>query len=271
MDNMLIVAIFCGLWYAFAGWRPCYLTHNIWLFPLTSALPIGILMGDVPGAMILGSAIGMLYVGLVAPGSEIPADQSSAGLVGVAIGLAIGADTGTAIAIAVPIGAMGVFLNTLRRLINAKVVHMADKHAANGNAKGIRNCALWWPLLVNFVTKFPIMFVMIYFGTDVIDGLLKILPDWIMNGLSVAGGMMPAIGFAILINVIAKRSILPFYFLGFFVVEIFSVSALQLACLGVPMVVAVVLMSKDAEENTVKRALQSSRGSMDDNDDDDDE
>ena len=44
--------------------------------------------------------------------------------------------------------------------------------------------------------------------------------------------MMPAIGFAILINVIAKRSILPFYFLGFFVVEIFSVSALQLACLG---------------------------------------
>ena len=120
---------------------------------------------------------------------------------------------------------------------------MADKHAANGNAKGIRNCALWWPLLVNFVTKFPIMFVMIYFGTDVIDGLLKILPDWIMNGLSVAGGMMPAIGFAILINVIAKRSILPFYFLGFFV----------------------------AEENTVKRALQSSRGSMDDDDDDDDE
>ena len=87
--------------------------------------------------------------------------------------------------------------------------------------------------------------------------------------LSKFGKDFPAIGFAILINVIAKRSILPFYFLGFFVVEIFSVSALQLACLGVPMVVAVVLMSKDAEENTVKRALQSSRGSMDDDDDDD--
>ena len=123
-------------------------------------------------------------------------------------------------------------------------------------------------MLVNFVTKFPIMFVMVYFGTDVIDKLLKVLPDWIMNGLSVAGGMMPAIGFAILINVIAKRSILPFYFLGFFVVEIFGVSALQLACLGIPMVVAVVLMSKDAEEATVKRALQIGHGNMDDDDDD---
>lgn len=65
--NMLGVAIFCGLYYAFAGWRPLYLTHSIWLFPLTSALPIGLLMGDVKGAMILGAAISMLYVGLIAP------------------------------------------------------------------------------------------------------------------------------------------------------------------------------------------------------------
>lgn len=266
--NMLAVAIFCGLWYTFAGWRPCYLTHNIWLSPLVSALPIGILMGDVPGAMILGSAIGMLYVGLVAPGSEIPADQSSAGLVGVAIGLAIGADTGTAIALAVPIGSMGVFLNTLRRILNARVAHMADKHALNGNVKGIRNCAIWWPLFINFITKFPIMFIMIYFGTDVIEALLKIVPQWIMSGLSVAGGMMPAIGFAILINVIAKRSIMPFFFLGFFVVKIFGCSALQLACLGIPMAVAIVLLTKDSEDTTVKRALQTCGAGNSDDDDD---
>lgn len=73
--NMLGVAIFCGLYYAFAGWRPLYLTHSIWLFPLTSALPIGLLMGDVKGAMILGAAISMLYVGLIAPGAEISAGR----------------------------------------------------------------------------------------------------------------------------------------------------------------------------------------------------
>ena len=36
------------------------------------------------------------------------------------------------------------------------------------------------------------------------------------------------------------------------------------------MIVAVVLMSKEAEENTVKRALQSGCGSMASDDDDDD-
>jgi len=239
----------------------------MWLFPLTSALPIGILMGDVPGAMILGSAISMIYVGLVAPGAEISADQSSAGLIGVAVGLAVGADTGTALAIAVPFGVLGVFLNTLRRLLNGYVVHLADRHAANGNTKGITNCALWWPLLINFVTKFPLMFIAVYFGAEVIENILAILPNWVIKGLSVAGGMMPAIGFAILINVIAKKSILPFFFLGFFIVKIFGCSTLQLACLGVPLAFVIIMMTKDAEDATLRKALQTG-AAMDDDDDD---
>lgn len=264
MNNMLGIAIFCGLYYVFAGWRPCYLTHSIWLFPLTSALPIGIIMGNVPGAMVLGAAISMLYVGLIAPGSEISADASSAGLVGVTMGLAIGADTGTAVAIAVPFGVLGVFLNTLRRILNAKLAHMADGYALEGNVAGIRNCAIWWPLFVNFITKFPFMFAAIYFGTGVVDNFISILPVWVMKGFSAAGGMMPAIGFAILINIISTKSIIPFFFLGFFVVKIFGCSALQLACIGVPMAIAIILMGKDAEEATMKRVLLSSGVNDDD-------
>lgn len=99
---------------------------------------------------------------------------------------------------------LGVFLNTLRRIINARFAHMADKYALEGNTKGIRNCAIWWPLAMNIVTKFPFMFVAVYYGTTVIDKLVDVLPAWVMTGFSVAGGMMPAIGFAILINVIGQ-------------------------------------------------------------------
>lgn len=271
MGNTFIVALFCGLWYTFAGWRFCYLTHNMWLFPLTSALPLGLLMGNVSGAMVLGSAISMLYIGLVAPGAEIPADSCAAGLVGVAIGLAVGADVGTAISIAVPFGVLGVFMNTLRRMLNARAAHMADKYALKADEKGIRNCAIWWPLFVNFITKFPLMFVTIYFGTGVVDAVLDILPDWVMRGFSVAGGMMPAIGFAVLINIISTRSIMPFFFLGFFIVSIFGCSTLELACLGIPIAVAIVFMSRDAEEATLKRSLMAVNPVNDDDDDDDDE
>lgn len=246
---MLGVALFAGIWYSIAGWRPGYSTHEIWMFPLFCALPIGLIMGDVSGAMIIGCAISMMYVGMVAPGSEMPADMSLAGLIGIPIALSIGADTGTAIAIAVPFGVLGVFLNQIRRIINANFAHMADKCALKGDTRGITSCAMWYPLIMNFVTKFPFAFIGVYYGSTVIENLLAILPEWVLNGLSVAGGVMPAIGFAVLIRILSDRkSIFPFFFLGFFLVQFFEVSSIAAACFGIPIAVIIVLMQKDIQE-----------------------
>ena len=264
---MLGVALFSGIWYAIAGWRPGYSTHEIWMFPLFSALPIGLIMGDVPGAMVIGCAISIMYGGMVAPGSEMPADMSLAGLIGIPIALSIGADTGTAIAIAVPFGVLGVFLNQIRRIINAKFAHMADKCALKGDTKGIANCAMWYPLIMNLVTKFPFAFIGVYFGSTVIEKLLEVLPDWILNGLSVAGGVMPAIGFAVLIGILSERkSIFPFFFLGFFLVQFFGVSSIAAACFGVPIAVIIVLIQKDSQEEIMVQVKAAS--SVDDDDDD---
>lgn len=46
--------------------------------PLVSGLVIGIIMGDVLTGIILGGAIQMLYIGLVTPGSAMPADVNFA-------------------------------------------------------------------------------------------------------------------------------------------------------------------------------------------------
>ena len=261
---MLSVALFAGIWYSIAGWRPGYSTHEIWMFPLFVALPIGLLMGDVRQAMIIGCAISMMYVGLVAPGSEMPADMSLAGLIGIPIALSIGADTGTAIAIAVPFGVLGVFLNQLRRIINANFAHRADRFAAEGNTKEIARCAILYPLLMNIVLKFPPAFIGVYFGAEVVDRFIKILPQWILNGLSVAGGVMPAIGFAVLIRMIAKRSIFAFFFVGYFLVQFFHVSTIAAACFGIPVAVIIVLMQKDLQDEVTAKAVS---GSMSDDDD----
>lgn len=269
MDNMFWVAVFCGFWYGFSGWRPGYSTHEIWIFPLMPALPIGLLMGDLSNALIIGCAISMMYVGLVAPGSEMPADMSLAGLIGIPLALAIGADTGTAISIAVPFGVLGVFLNQLRRIINCHLARMSDKYALQGNTKGITACAIWWPLVINMVTKFPFAFAAVYFGADVVQAVIDMLPAFVMNGLSAAGGLMPAIGFAVLIRLIATPSIFPFFFIGFFLVKIFAVSSIQAACIGIPMAIIIVLMSKESQDETVRRAVTLAGISTDDDDDDD--
>ncbi len=261
---MFYVALFAGLWYTFAGWRPGYSTHEIWMFPLMVALPIGLIMGNVPGAMILGSAIGMLYVGMVAPGSETPADMSLAGLIGISIGLSINADPGTAIMIAVPFGILGVFLNQIRRTINAKFAHMADKHALSCDEKGIARCAILYPLIMNFVLKFPPAFVTVYYGAAVVEKFIAMLPGWMLNGIAVAGGVLPAIGFAIIISMIGKRSIFPFFFLGFFLVQYFHVSTIAAACFGVPIAVIIVLLTKESQDEVIASTNKVDADSSDD-------
>lgn len=264
---MLGVALFCGLWYTFAGWRPGYSTHEIWMFPLCVALPIGLIMGDLQQAIIIGCAISAMYVGLVAPGSEMPADMSLAGLIGIPIALSLGADTGTAITIAVPFGVLGVFLNQIRRILNGRWANMADKSALAADTAGIGRSAILYPLLMNFVLKFPPAFIAVYFGTSVAQKLIDILPKFVLNGLSVAGGVMPAIGFAVLIRLISTKSNFGFFLIGFFVIKIFSISSIQAACIGIPMAVIIVLMTKEQEDATLKKMKALPAGAADDDDD----
>ena len=44
------------------------------------------------------------------------------------------------------------------------------------------------------------------------SGILKFIPEWLMNGLANAGGMLPALGFALTLVVMGKKQYLPFSF-----------------------------------------------------------
>ena len=46
--------------------------------PLVSGMVIGIILGDVQTGIIMGAAIQMLYIGLVTPGGDMPADVNFA-------------------------------------------------------------------------------------------------------------------------------------------------------------------------------------------------
>lgn len=265
--NMLPVALFCGLWYAITGWRPGYGTHSMFMEPLFCALPIGILMGNVPQAMILGAAIGMMYVGMIAPGSELPSDKALAGIVGVSIGLAINADPATAVLLAVPFGVFGTFLNTLRRLINGKFVHQADACAVKCDTKGIARNGILYPLIMNLVTKGPVAFIIVYFGADVAQALIEKFPAWVMHGMSVAGGVLPAIGFGLLLMIMGRPAIFPFFFLGFFFVKYFSLSTTAAVCFGLPIAIIIVLMMKESQDETLGKAQKLITVTSDDDDD----
>ncbi|WHH60519.1 PTS sugar transporter subunit IIC [Petroclostridium sp. X23] len=257
----LSVALVTALWFWFFAGAPGYTLHYVFKQPLVIALPIGILMGDIPKALIIGAAIELVYVGMVAAGANLPADECLAGVLAIPMAMKLGVDPSTAVVLAVPFGVLGVFLDQLRRTVNAAFVHRADKLALDADLKGIARQALIWPMAIGFVMRFPPVFIANLFGADVLEGLLKALPAWVIHGISVTGGLLPALGFAIILFVIGKKSLMPFFFIGFFAVQFLGISTMAAAVFGICMAILITVFKREAlaeAKKSMREELQNS-------------
>lgn len=231
--NNLGLAIAMGIIYWISNNAVGYTLWAVLGRPLFLALPIGLLYGDVPTAMMVGASIQAMYIVLIAPGMQIPADPALATCIALPLVLKAGISPEVAVTIAVPFGVLGVFLDQIRRTANGMFNRMADRYAEESNIRGIILAASAYPLLLSFPIRFIPVFLANYFGEAAVQGLLNSIPEWLMHAFEVAGGVLPAIGFAIAIMVIGKKKLLPFFILGFFLVQYSSISVMGAAIFGI--------------------------------------
>lgn len=232
MQSVLLMAIVSGLWYWFSAGLAGYTLFSMLKSPTFIGFSLGLLWGDPVTGIIAGGSIEVVYLGLVAPGGNIPSDKALAALIAVPLVLMSDMSVELAVSVAVPVGAIGVLINNVRRYANAIFVHKADELALEGDVKGIWKNATLWPLALGFVMRFPIVFIANYFGADLINKLLTIIPEWFLHGMTVMGGVLPALGFATTIFMIGKREYMPLFFLGFFIVKYSGLTTVGAAIFG---------------------------------------
>ncbi len=210
------------IWYGFSIMR----------MPLCIAPFIGLIFGDIPTALQVGATLQMIYIGSIAPGGNPPADESLASCIAIPIALTAGIDPTVAISLAIPLGLLGVVLENVRKTLNTFFVHMADKYAAEGNVRGLQLSATLYPILLAFPMRFIPVFIACLFGPEAIQAFVNMLPEWITHGLSAAGNILPALGFAITMIVIGKKQYLPLFVIGFFIVAYTGLSTVGIAIFG---------------------------------------
>lgn len=212
------------------------------------AIPFGIIAGDLPQAMIIAASIQMVYLGLVGNGGNLPADECLAGVVAIPIALATHMDPGAAVVLAMPFGLIGVLQDQLRRIVNSVFIHRADKIAEDGKIKEIERCATLYPVILGFFLRFPIVFAINYAGADLVKSILDSMPEWITHGLSAAGGILPAMGFAITIYIIGKKQYLPFFVIAFFLVQYLEINVMAAAIFGTCIALLMVFLKRENRE-----------------------
>ncbi|MDM8927966.1 PTS sugar transporter subunit IIC, partial [Escherichia coli] len=74
-----------------------------------------------------------------------------------------------------------------------------------------------------------VAFLAVYYGTQAADFIIRYLPEKVIDGMAIAGKMMPAVGFAMLLRTMFNVKLLPHFFIGFILTTYFKLPIIAVA------------------------------------------
>lgn len=228
---MFMKALFVAIWAGIAGIDMFNgLTHIH--RPLVTGMVVGLILGDLQTGLITGATLEFIWMGAVPLAGAQPPNVVIGGVIGTAFAILTKADPQVAVGIAVPFAVAAQGAVTLIFTAFSPVMHKADKFAAEADTKGIEKINYLGMLMI-FIFYAVIAFLPVYFGAESAQMIVDLMPTWLIDGLGVAGGMMPAIGFAMLLKIMLKKEYIPFLIVGFVSVAYFELPILGVTLIGV--------------------------------------
>lgn len=199
--------------------------------PLVTGLVVGCILGDVQTGLITGATLELVAMGMVPLAGAQPPNMVIGGVIGVSFAIISKLQPEAAVAIAIPFAIAAQGCVTLIFTAFSPLMHKADRWADECNTNAI--CLLNYAGMLTHGSFFALVtFLPIYFGASSAQAIVESVPAWILGGLGVAGGMMPAIGFAMLLKIMLKKEYVAFLLAGFILVTYFKISILGLAVLA---------------------------------------
>lgn len=214
--------------------------------PLVACTLIGLVTGNLEAGIVLGGTLQMIALGWANIGAAVAPDAALASVAS-AIILVLGGQgvrgVPSAIAIAVPLAVAGLFLTMIVRTIAVPIVHLMDAAAEEGN---IRKVEMWHIIAVclqGIRIAIPAG-ALLFIPAQTVQSFLESMPSWLTDGMAIGGGMVVAVGYALVINMMATKEVWPFFVIGFVVAAITQLTLIALGALGVALALIYLNLSK---------------------------
>lgn len=228
---MIVQAILLGL-IAFIGKCDLATGTNMIQRPIVLGPLVGLVLGDLQAGITIGATLELFFLGSVSVGAYIPPNVIVGGVLGTAFAISTGQGTEAAITLAMPIALIAQAVdNVLFSLVRPLLAQMADRYAAKGNAKAV--CVIH--MCTGFLTcsiLFLLTFLGFAIGSSKMEAFLNLIPAVVTDGLSIATGLLPALGFAMLARMIMNKNVVPYFFLGFVLSAYFGIPMVSIAIIG---------------------------------------
>lgn len=214
------------------------------LVPLT-----GLCLGNLEMGLILGAELELVFLGVVSIGGATPADVNMGSVLASAFAISMSQGTDVALALAFPIGILLQMVKMLIYFFRATTMHKVEEYAKDAEFEKITwmhfgHCAI-------YVTAYGLIaFCSLVFGAEAINGIVANIPSVIMEGLSVVSNMLPAVGFALLLNMLWDKKLCVFLLFGFVLASYLALPVLAVSIIALTIGVVMIVQDKSNLQRT---------------------
>lgn len=232
--------------------------------PLIACTLTGLILGDMTTGIIIGGTLEMIALGWMNIGAAMAPDAALASVISTILVIAGHQSVGAGIAIAMPLAAAGQVLTIICRTITVVFQHKADSYAEEGNLRGIDICHLGALGIQALRVAIPSTLVAMYIGTGAVQSMLDAIPPVITGGLQVAGGFIVVVGYAMVINMMGAKYLMPFFFLGFVVAAFTTFNLVALGVIGLVCAIVYIQLNPKYQQAAAAPAAAAAGSDSDD-------
>ncbi len=200
--------------------------------PLVLAPLVGLALGDWQQGILIGGTLELIFMGNIKIGAAIPPDVITGGVLGTAFAILSGKGTAIALALAIPISILAEMLLSALFVARSALNKKFMSYAEQGEYRNVQRLhilsGITKPLLMGVLT-----FLSLQLGAGAMKSFLDLIPAWVNTGLQVAGNMLPALGFALLMNLMFRKNVAPYFFLGFLLAAYLKLPVIAIGGIGV--------------------------------------
>ena len=217
--------------------------------PTMAGFFAGLILGDVKTGLIVGGTLNLLVLGVGNFGGASIPDYMTGALLGTAFAIESGKGAEFGVTLAIPIGLLMIQLDVLARFSNTFFQHKAEAYVEKGDfdKAGLMNLL---GLIPQSLSRMLPVFLALVFGSVFVQGVVDHMPVWLMSGLKTAGGILPALGIAILLRYLPVAKNIAFLIVGFVLAAYLNVPVFGVALVGLAMAIYV-FQSEDNEQASI--------------------
>jgi PTS system sorbose-specific IIC component len=215
--------------------------------PLIACTVMGLILGDPKTGIILGGTLELIALGWMNIGAAQSPDSALASTISAILVIVGHQDIQKGIAIALPVAAAGQVLTVFARTITVVFQHAADHQAEKANFRGLIALHFGALIVQALRVSIPTTMVAIFVSPAGIRQMLNALPKVVTGGLSVAGGFIVVVGYAMILNMMSVKYLMPFFYLGFILGGYLKLSLLAFG--GVGLILAIIYVQLNPKFN----------------------